>query len=143
MLINKLDKFLISEMRTWGIPILRIALGIVFLWFGLLKLTGASPVAALIANTYSFFPQSAFIIILGIWETLIGVGLVFKLALRVTLILLWLQMAGTIFSLFLSPWMFFSGGNPLLLTIEGEFIVKNFVLIASGLVIGGYEIKNK
>jgi len=130
-------------MRTWGIPILRIALGIVFLWFGLLKLTGASPVAALIANTYSFFPQSAFIIILGIWETLIGVGLVFKLALRVTLILLWLQMAGTIFSLFLSPWMFFSGGNPLLLTIEGEFIVKNFVLIASGLVIGGYEIKNK
>ena len=88
-----IDNFFISTLRIISIPLLRTALGIVFLWFGALKLAGASPVAGLIETTYSFFPSHVFLVILGIWEVLIGIGLLAKLALRFTLTILWLQMA--------------------------------------------------
>ncbi len=89
-------------MHQWGIPLLRVALGIVFFWFGALK-------------SHHF--------------------------LRIALILLLLQMAGTFFAVMLSLSIFFLDGNPFLLTVEGEFVVKNIVLIAGAVVIGGYEIK--
>ena len=141
--LQKLDRVFIKEMYHWGIPILRVCLGVVFLWFGLLKVFGVTPVGELVGTTYSFLPKEEFLLVLGIWETIIGLGLIFKIALRVTLALLWLQMAGTFFAVILSPAMFFQSGNPLLLTIEGEFVIKNLVLVASGLVIGGYEVKSK
>jgi uncharacterized membrane protein YkgB len=135
------DTLFISWMRRYGIFLLRIALGTVFIWFGALKIFGMSPVADLIANTYAFLPQAALLCALGIAEILIGIGLVAKIALRVTLGLLWIQMAGTLIAIPLSPALFFMGNNPFLLTAAGEFIVKNFVLIAAGMVIGGYEVQ--
>lgn len=142
-LLKNFDRVFISEMHRWAIPALRVSLGIVFLWFGLLKVFGVTPVGSLVGATYSFLPQESFLLALGVWETVIGLGLIFKIALRATLALLWLQMAGTFFAVILSPAMFFNGGNPLLLTIEGEFVIKNLVLVASGLVIGGYEVRQK
>jgi len=138
---ERIDHFLIYQMYEWGVPVLRIALGIVFLWFGALKVLDVSPVVALVASVYSFLPQPFFIKFLGIWEMIIGIGLIFKLFLRTTLFLLWAQMMGTFVSLFLAPSLFFSGLNPLMLTMEGEFIVKNIVLSVSGIVIGGHEVK--
>ena len=134
------DKIFIHWLRRYGVTILRIALGIVFLWFGALKIFGASPVVDLVSKTYSFLPEPAFMTVLGLWEVLIGLGLLFKICLRWTLFLLWLQMAGTIFSFALAPSTFFQHGNIFLLTTEGEFVVKNFVLIAASLVIGGFEV---
>jgi len=128
-------------MHTKGITILRVCLGIVFLWFGLLKVFGVTPVGNIIELTYSFFPQQEFLLVLGIWEVLIGVGLIWKIAMRATLALLWLQMAGTLFSLVLYPPLFFQHGNLFLLTTEGEFVVKNLVLIAAGLVVGGHTVR--
>lgn len=136
-----LDRFLVGWMHEWGIPILRVALGIVFLWFGALKVLDVSPVLELVQQTYSFMPYPTFFKFLGWWEIVIGLGLVFKVALRATLALLWLQMAGTLVAPVLQPGMFFDGGNVLLLTIPGEFVVKNLVLIAAGLVVGGYEVR--
>jgi uncharacterized membrane protein YkgB len=141
--ITYLDKFLVGWMQRWGVPALRVALGVVFLWFGALKVFGVSPVLDLVRTTYSFMPYPAFFEFLGWWEVAIGLGLIFKVALRATLALLWLQMAGTLFAPIFQPEMFFDGGNILRLTIAGEFVVKNLVLIAAGLVIGGYEIKPK
>lgn len=137
-----LDRFLIHHMSKWGITYLRIALAIVFLWFGALKIAGVSPVVGMLEKTWEFVPTNIFVMILGVVEILIGIGLIAKKCLRTTLGLLWLQMAGTLVTPFLSPDMFFSHGNPLLLTLEGEFVMKNFVLIAAGLVIGGYEIED-
>ncbi len=131
----------IKMMRKYGISILRVVLGIVFLWFGLLKIFGVSPVTDLIKNTYTFMPQQTFIMVLGIWESIIGLGLIFKTVLRFTLALLWLQMLGTFASVIFSPAIFFSHGNPFLLTTYGEFLVKNIVLVAAGIVIGGYEVE--
>ena len=139
--LREFDRLFIEEMHRWAIPVLRVCLGIVFLWFGLLKVLDVTPVVELVGGTYSFLPQKEFLLVLGIWESLIGVGLIFKLFLQTTLALLWLQMLGTLAAPLFSPAMFFTAGNPLLLTIEGEFVVKNLILIAAGLVIGGYEVK--
>ena len=143
MKLKKFDRIFIDDMHERGIPILRVVVGVVFLWFGLLKLFDVTPVFDLVADTYSFVPTRSFILALGVWEVLIGFGLIIHFRLRVVLLLLWLQMFGTLFAVFLSPSLFFVNANPLLLTMEGEFIVKNFVFIAASIVIGGFEIKRK
>ena len=143
MTLKNIDDAFIATLNKGSIAWLRIAVGIVFFWFGALKVIGQSPVAALVADTYSFFPAHGFLVLLGLWEMLIGIGLLFKLSLRVTLGLLWLQMLGTLVAPLLNPKIFFMHGNPLLLTTEGEFVVKNLVLIAAGLVIGGHEVKKR
>lgn len=142
LILKKFDSLLITNLHRWAIPVLRVALGIVFFWFGALKVLGVSPVVELVESTYSFLPASEFVIILGIWEMLIGIGLLSKRCLRTTLVLLWLQMFGTFISLALAPSMFFTG-NVFVLTIEGEFVVKNLVLVAASLVVGGHQIKQK
>lgn len=138
-----IDTLLIDTMQGRGITVLRISLAIVYIWFGILKVSGLSPVADLIKATYPSFPEPFFITFLGIWEIAVGIGLIYKLFLRVTLALLWLQMGGIFFGFILSPSLYFLQGNPFLLSINGEFVIKNLVLIAASIVIGGYEVKRK
>jgi putative oxidoreductase len=133
------DEPVFAALHRWSIPALRIALGLVFLWFGALKVFGVSPITPMLRETYTFLTLPAFIVLLGVWETLIGIGLVFKLALRCTLCLMCVHLAGTFLALWLAPSHFFLHGNPLVLTVNGEFVVKNFVLLAAGLVVGSYE----
>lgn len=139
------DSLFIDTMRQYGFVLLRVTLAIVFLWFGTLKVINASPVHDLIVSTYPSFPEPFFIVFLGVWEIVIGVGLLCKIFLRVTLALLWLQMAGIFIGFFLAPSAYFFSHNPFLLSGNGEFVIKNFVLLAASIVIGGNEIslKNK
>lgn len=137
-----LDRFFIRTMRRFGIPLLRVSLGVVFVWFGALKLFNLSPVEDLVFAAYPFFKESALLTLLGLWEVLIGIGLVFKLSLRFTLFLLWTQLIGTFIALFVSPSFFFQRGNPFSLTLEGEFVVKNLVLLTAGIAVGGHEVKS-
>lgn len=139
--IFEFDLILLRAMQKYGISLLRISLAVVFVWFGLLKVIDASPVASLIYNTYPTFPEPLFIRFLGAWEIVVGVGLLGKLFLRATLALLWLQMAGIFFGFFLSPILYIVHGNPLFLSTDGEFVIKNLVLVAASLVIGGKEVK--
>ncbi|MBI3319815.1 MAG: hypothetical protein HYZ89_04435 [Candidatus Omnitrophica bacterium] len=133
----RLDQWLVQGMSRYGIEFLRIALATVFIWFGLLKLAGRSPVAELVTSTVYWVPARHVVPLLGIWETVVGVGLLCRVALRVTLLLCWMLLSGTLLVLVLRPDITFQAGHPLLLTMEGEFIVKNLVLIAAGLVVGG------
>lgn len=133
--------YLLGFLRRRSIPALRLALGLVFLWFGALKLFGASPVTELLKNTYTFLPLQPFAITLGAWEVLIGVALMAKRAMRCTLCMLCAHLTGTFVALLLAPALFFHQGNPLWLTAEGEFVIKNMVLISAALVIGGYELE--
>ena len=140
---ERLDAWLIQFMQRQGIRVLRVALGIVFVWFGLLKVVGKSPVEDLVARTVYWFPPEFVVPFLGGWEILVGLGLLCAIALRLVLLLFWLQMAGTFLVLILRPDVAFQGGNPLLLTTEGEFVIKNLVLIAGGLVVGGTVQRSK
>ena len=135
------DRKFISKLHKFGIPFLRISLGIIFLWFGILKVIGVSPVKELVTMVYSFLPELPLMLLLGIIECVIGLGLIFKINLKLILPILWIQMAGTFLSFILLPSKFFVGGNPFLLTMEGEFIVKNIVLVSASIVVGGYEVK--
>jgi len=133
---QRVDAAMVGFMAAWGIRLLRICLGVVFIWFGALKVSGTSPVAALVAAAVPWFPPEMFVPFLGVWEILVGAGLLFRVALRLTLLLFWLQMAGTFLVLVLRPDIAFQHGNLLLLTTEGEFVIKNLVLISAGLVVG-------
>jgi uncharacterized membrane protein YkgB len=135
--LDRLDQKVIAFMNSYAILIIRISLGIVFVWFGLLKVMGTSPVYDLASQVVSWLPSELFVPMLGIWEMAIGIWLLLGKALRVVLSLLFLQLAGTFLVLIIRPEAAFQGGNPLLLTTEGEFVVKNLVLIAAGLAVGG------
>jgi putative oxidoreductase len=135
------DSSLRSALRQWGITSLRIALGIVFVWFGALKLVDHSPVLALIQTAYPFIPEPFFLHFLGVWEIAIGIGLISGIALRLTLALFLAQMSGTLMAPLMAPSLFFDRGNLFLLTTQGEFVVKNIVLITAGLVIAAYALK--
>lgn len=133
---ERFDRAMIEFMTDHGIGLLRTTLAVIFIWFGVLKVVGRSPVADLVAGTVYWVRPELFIPFLGIWEVIVGVGLLFGVALRGVLLLFWLQMAGTFLVLVMRPELAFQSGNPLLLTVTGEFVVKNLALIAAGLVIG-------
>ena len=138
---QEFDDRLIQAFNRWSIPVLGFSLAVVYLWFGALKVIGASPVLDLVQSLYPFLPEPLFLKILGVWELFIGLGLLTRRLLRTTLALLWLQMGGIMLGLVISPGLFFEHSNPFLLNLNGEFLVKNFVLIAASLVVGGYQVK--
>ncbi len=128
-------------MARSGLTLLRWSVGLVFLWFGLLKFfPGLSPAQELATRTLSVLsfgrldPAWA-LWILAAWETLIGLGLLFNRFMRATLLLLFLQMLGTITPLFLFPTEAFTR-FPYAPTLEGQYIIKNLVLISAGIVLG-------
>lgn len=133
---QQLDGWMVRFMQNWGVRILRWALAVVFIWFGLLKVFKVSPVTDLVAQTVYWFEPVWFIPFLGVWEILVGLGLLLGKALRLVLFIFFLQMAGTFLVLILHPDLSFQNGNPLHLTVLGEFVVKNLVLLAAGMVIG-------
>jgi uncharacterized membrane protein YkgB len=123
-------------MADHGITMLRLALGVVFVWFGALKFVpGLSPAEGLVRATVPFLPGELFLPFLGLWEVTIGVGFLTGRALRLTILLLFLQMPGTLAPVLLLPERVFTH-FPFGLTLEGQYIVKNTVLIAAALVIG-------
>lgn len=136
-----IDIHLTRWMAHYGILLLRISLGIVFFWFGILKFfPGLSPAQDLAVRTihiltFGLIPDHISIILLAAWETLIGLGLLLGIFIRATLFLLWLQMLGAMTPLFLLPQDAFTH-IPYAPTLEGQYIIKNLVLISAGIVIG-------
>ncbi|MBA3738088.1 MAG: DoxX family membrane protein [Actinobacteria bacterium] len=133
---ERLDERLRPLLDRIGVPLLRVSLGVVFLWFGFLKIFDVSPVSGLLANTIYWFDPDVVVPALGVFEVFVGACLVAGRLMRIALPLLVLQMAGTFMVLVLLPDVAFRDGNPFLLTVEGEFVVKNLVLLSSALVIG-------
>lgn len=134
--MSRIDVAVVGFLRRWAIPALRVSLGVVFVWFGALKVFDVTPVADLVGRTVYWFDPTWVVPVLGVLETIVGFGLLFKLALRPVLALFMGQMVGTFLVLVLLPDIAFQDGNPLLLTVEGEFVVKNLVLLSAGMVVG-------
>jgi uncharacterized membrane protein YphA (DoxX/SURF4 family) len=138
---ERLDTRITGFLARAGVPTLRVGLGIIFLWFGALKFfAGLSPAEELATRTIEQLTGGAVapstsLPILAAWETLIGIGLLSGRFLRATLFLLAVQMAGTITPLFLFPGETFSS-FPYAPTLEGQYIIKNIVLIGAAMVVG-------
>ena len=105
---DDLDLFVTEFMSKWGVTLLRYSLGIIYIWFGALKPLGLSPAQELVENTvYWFENPKTFVPILGIWEVVIGITMIIKPLIRVSIILLFIQMPGTFLPLVLFPEVLF------------------------------------
>lgn len=134
--VSRVDDRLIPLLRRWSVPILRISLAVVFIWFGALKILGATPVHELVASTVYWVDPDWFVPALGVVEVLVGLGLLFRFGLRLVLAVLFAQLVGTFLVFLIRPDVAFQSENPLALTTEGEFVVKNLVLLAAAMTVG-------
>jgi uncharacterized membrane protein YkgB len=136
------DLAIVRWMAHYGPTLLRFSLGIVFLWFGALKFVPSlSPAQELATRTIGVLSgghvsRTVALPVLATWECVIGLGLLVGRGLRVVLLLQFLQMAGTMTPLFLFPSEVFTR-VPYAPTLEGQYIIKNLVLISAGIVVGG------
>ena len=134
--LERMDVRIDGWMEAHGVRILRVALGIVFVWFGALKwVPGLSPAEGVVRDTVPFLPGDLFVPFLGTWEVAIGIAFLLNRWLRWAILLLFLQMLGAMSPVFLLPGRVFTV-FPYGLTLEGQYIVKNLVLIAAALVVG-------
>jgi len=134
-LITKFDRLIIEWMRKHGHKFVRWSLGIIFIWFGALKFYPNAQINEIVARTVYWFDPAFFIPILAVWEIIIGIGLLFRFFLRITLLLLLLQMIGSFLPLIILPHVCFIN-PPFILTLEGQYIVKNLLIISSAIMIG-------
>jgi len=139
--LEPIDVRITAALARFGVPVLRIGLGVVFLWFGALKFfPGASPAETLAARTVEHLSggligPAASVPALAAWESLIGLGLLAGRFMRATLFLLALQMLGTLTPLVLFPAETFTT-FPFAPSLEGQYIIKNVVLIGAAMVVG-------
>jgi uncharacterized membrane protein YkgB len=141
--LTRADDYITRWISHHGVTLLRTSVGIVFFWFGVLKFFPAlSPAEDLAgrtisALTFGLIAPAVSVPVLGAWECAIGLGLITGRFLRATLIMMFGHMSGTVTPLFLFPhetWALF----PYAATLEGQYIIKNLVLVSAGLVIYAY-----
>lgn len=128
-------------MRRVGTPALRVSLAVIFVWFGILKPLGLSPAAPLVRATVGWLPvfsPGQWVSIIGWWEVAIGLTFLHRATVRLAIALLALQMVGTFLPLVLLPEVTFQPGRiPYAPTMEGQYIVKNLLILSAALVVGG------
>jgi uncharacterized membrane protein YphA (DoxX/SURF4 family) len=135
-----------TRVSSWacshGTVLLRVSLGVVFLWFGALKffphLCAAQDLATRTIDklTLGFLPPSVSLLVLAVWECAIGISLLSGMYTRTALLLFFFQMSGTLTSVFFFPQEMFIV-VPYAPTLEGQYVIKNLVLISAGVVLGG------
>jgi len=138
--LSKIDQNIAKHMKIWGVPAVRISFAIIFFWFGILKPLGLSSAIPIVEATVSwlpFFEPNIWVSIIGWWEVAIGVLFLFQKTTRIAIGLLFLQMSGTFMPLVFLPEVVYQNNNPLLPTMEGQYIIKNLMIISAALVVGG------
>lgn len=138
--VRRVEDFVAGVAQRYGAAALRVTLAMTFVWFGALKVTGDTPVGDFVARTVDWIPgvsASWFVPVLGVVEVLLGIALLFGRGSRVVLPVLFAHLAGTFLALVTQPAVTFQDGNPLMLTTEGEFVIKNLVLLSAVLVLYG------
>lgn len=133
--LAELEVRIVAAVRPCSLTLLRLSLGVVFVWFGALKVADATPVADLVAGTVPWLDRTWFVPLLGSVEVVLGVGLLVGRWLTAVSVVLVAHLCGTFLVLVMEPQLAFQNGNPLLLTMVGEFVMKNVVLISAGLVL--------
>lgn len=139
--LQEIDQFVAGTMQRWGVPAVRLSFAVIFIWFGVLKPLGLSAAAPLVLATVDWMPllsAEQWLSVIGWWEVIIGVCFLFKSTLRVAIALLFLQMVGTFMPLVVLPGVTFQEGLlPFGPTVEGQYIIKNLMIISAALVVGG------
>ena len=126
--------------------LIRVPIFIIFFWFGFLKVIGLSPAQQFVQDTVYWMPfliAEVWTIIIGYWEMLIAICFLFKRTTLLGMILLFIQMSGTFLPLLILPDVTFQNSNPFLPTLEGQYIIKNIIIITAAILIGRKYLKVK
>jgi uncharacterized membrane protein YphA (DoxX/SURF4 family) len=135
-----IDRRVTHWLAEHGLTLLRISIGLIFIWFGVLKFwPGLSPADQLATETidllfFGLITENLARVLLAILETAIGIGLITGKFMRFTLLLLVGQMLGAVTPLFLFPEVTWS--QLFVPTLEGQYILKNIVVVSAALTIG-------
>ncbi len=132
MNIFSIDSGFIRFFRKISDPLSRLAIFTVYFWFGLLKVLGLSPASELIRDlfgrTIHFMPFPTFYLVFAWFEVIIGLLFLFPRLTRLVIPLLLVHMITTALPLFLLPTV--SWQSFLVPTLQGQYIIKNLVIIA-------------
>jgi hypothetical protein len=139
--LEQIDTQIILFMRRWSVPAARVALFVIFSWFGALKVLGFSPatplVTALFDQTLSWLlPFEVFYIAFALYEIAIGIAFIIPGLERLAIALLLPHMITTSLPLFLVPGLVWQA--PFVPTLEGQYIIKNLALIAAAIGIAAH-----
>ena len=114
--------------------ILAISIGVIYLWFGVLKFfPNASPAEELAKNTidiltFHIIPSNSSIILLATWETLVGLFLILNIWRRTTVVIAIIHIIFTFSPIFILTEQVFSN-TPFQLSLVGQYILKNLIII--------------
>lgn len=127
--------------------ILRISIGVIYLWFGVLKFFfGLSPAEQIASQTihqltFGLVPDHVAIQTLAVWECALGVLLISRLFMKTVLIMMFVHMAFTF-----TPFMFFPHQTfmhyPFDFTLLGQYIMKNIIIISGGMVLWQHDVRH-
>jgi uncharacterized membrane protein YkgB len=131
------DYKFINLIKKIGLPFARLSLFVVYFWFGILKIiqvSAANPlVEALLKKTLPFVGFSQFVIFFSLFEMLIGTLFLFPKMDRIVLPLFAIHMLTTFLPLVFLPQIAWQ--QAFVPSLEGQYIIKNLVLIALAMVI--------
>jgi uncharacterized membrane protein YkgB len=136
---DRLSGLFIRWLARYSVALLRVSLGLVFLGFGVLKFVpGLSPAEELAEETVSgltfgLIQSSLGLVLVATLESAIGLCLLTGRFLRLGLALLGIAMVGILSPLVLFPTELFT--RPFGPTLEGQYVLKDVVLLAAGLVV--------
>lgn len=136
--IVALKDFVLDLLRPIAVPALRIAIGVVYVWFGALKIAGLSPVADMVASMLPFLPPQVAVLSLGILEVVLGAALLVRVLVPWVAAVQVLHLLGTFAVFLFQPGLTFVDGNLFAVSLEGEFIAKNVILVAALLVVAAH-----
>lgn len=139
-IVSKLDLLITQYMDRWGILLIKLSFAIIFIWFGSLKPFGLSTAIPLVEATVVWLPllePAVWVDIIGWWEVAIGILFLFQKTVRFAIALLFLQMVGTFMPMVFLPEVVYQNDNVLLPTMEGQYIIKNVMIISAAVVVGG------
>ena len=134
------DNAISHFMKRWGYWAIRISFAIIFIWFGILKPFGLSAAEGLLRATVSWLPflsTDTWLSLIGWWEVTIGIAFLFPKTTRLAIALLFMQMVGTFMPLVFLPDITFQPGGIHLPTMEGQYIIKNLMIISAAMALGG------
>lgn len=141
MNIQTMDQGIMHTIKRVSLPLSRIAIFVVYFWFGILKVLGTSPANPLVMDlqqhTLPFLSFSTFIVVFGIFEMCIGIIFLIRGLERISIALLVLHLITTILPLFVLPQIAWQGF--LTPTIEGQYIIKNILIIATAIGIAAHS----
>jgi uncharacterized membrane protein YkgB len=142
MTLAAFDLYLIKALRKMSVPAARIAIFVVYFWFGLLKVLGpnfspASPlVQSLFERTIPFMGFGTFFFLFGLFECAIGILFLIPKMERVVIPLLVIHLVTTIMPLFMLPQIAWSGF--LVPTLEGQYMLKNILIVAAAIAVAAH-----